>query len=63
MNERKYKRLSFEDRMVIQDMVENHRSVREIANTVGVHASTIYNELRRCPHSQYDAMNAQRAVR
>lgn len=63
MHKRKYQKLSFEDRKVIQGMVKKQCSAREIADTVGVHSSTIYNELRRCPHGEYDALQAQCGVR
>lgn len=57
------KRLSFEDRKMIQKMMEKHVPISIIADTVGVHKNSIYNELRRCPANEYDAEKAQLSLR
>lgn len=44
---RRFKHLSLEQRIQIQNMKENGHSVIEIANSLGVHRATIYNELKR----------------
>lgn len=62
-NRKPLKRLSFEDRKTIQDMMEKHIPIVKIADEVGVHKNSIYNELRRCPANQYDAEKAQLSLR
>lgn len=57
------KRLSFEDRKLIQKMTEKEIPIAVIADTVGVHKNSIYNELRRCPANKYDAEKAQLSLR
>lgn len=57
------KRISFEDRKIIQKMMEKHVPIAVIADTVGVHKNSIYNELRRCPADNYDAEQAQLSLR
>lgn len=41
------KRLTFADRQQIEKMILAGERVADIAETVGVHRATIYNELRR----------------
>lgn len=45
---RKYKRLRYEDRKVIEKMSREGSRVIDIANTLGVHKDTIYKEYTRC---------------
>lgn len=44
---RKYKRLRYEDRQIIEKMLKTGKSIAEIAAAVGVHRDTIYKELKR----------------
>ena len=45
---RKYKRLRYEDRQVIEKMSRAGSRVIDIANALGVHRDTIYKEYTRC---------------
>lgn len=45
---RKYKRLRYEDRQVIEKMSRAGSRVVDIAATLGVHRDTIYKEYTRC---------------
>jgi IS30 family transposase len=45
---RKYRRLTYEDRKVIEQMGKNRYGVCEIAEVIGVHRDTIYKEYARC---------------
>ena len=45
---RKYKRLRYEDRQVIEKMSRAGSRVVDIATTLGVHRDTIYKEYARC---------------
>ena len=46
---RNYKRLLIEDRKKIEQLLDEGKKPKEIAAEIGVHLTTIYNELRRCP--------------
>lgn len=50
--------LSFADRVVIETLVHEHRSIRYIANYLHFSATTIFNELHRLP-GDYQAAPAQ----
>lgn len=56
------KRLSFEDRKRIEKMMTEGERITCIADAVGVHRATIYNELRR-GGDPYRAEVAQRQLR
>lgn len=55
------KRLNFEDRKRIETMTKAGEKVVVIAEAVGVHRATIYNELKR-GGTPYTAETAQRAL-
>ncbi len=55
------RRLNYEDRKRIEKMKEQGARVIVIADTIGVHRSTIYNELKR-GGTPYRAEVAQRTV-
>lgn len=55
------RRLNFEDRQQIESMMKAGVKVVKIAETVGVHRVTIYNELKR-GGEPYRAEVAQRAL-
>lgn len=55
------KRLNYEDRKRIEKMKEQGVRVIVIADTIGVHRATIYNELKR-GGTPYRAEVAQRTV-
>lgn len=55
------KRIVYQDRKKIEEMERDGRKVTEIADTIGVHRATIYNELRR-GGTPYSADVAQRTV-
>nr|WP_325300249.1 helix-turn-helix domain-containing protein [uncultured Dysosmobacter sp.] len=64
---RTYNRLTYENRKTIEKMCKAGKKVTEIANAVGVHRATIYNELIRGGATsedlqQYSADTAQKAV-
>lgn len=55
------KRLNYEDRKKIEEMTKQGTRVIIIADTIGVHRETIYNELKR-GGTPYRAEVAQRTV-
>ncbi len=55
------KRLKYEDRKKIEEMKNNGVKVVVIADTIGVHRATIYNELKR-GGVPYKAEVAQRTI-
>ena len=55
------RRLNYEDRKRIEKMKEQGARVIVIADTIGVHSATIYNELKR-GGTPYRAEVAQRTV-
>jgi IS30 family transposase len=55
------KRLNYADRQRIENMKKSGAKVTEIAQAVGVHRATIYNELKR-GGEPYRAEIAQRAL-
>lgn len=57
---RKYKRLRYEDRKVIERMGQMGYKVVDIATALGVHRDTIYKEYVRCGATA-DTYNAERA--
>lgn len=61
---RKYRRLGYEDRRIIERMCKEKKSVATIAAELGVHRDTIYKEFARAGTSknEYSAEMAQRAI-
>lgn len=61
---RKYKRLRYEDRQVIEKMSREGSRVIDIANALGVHRDTIYKEYTRCGATPdtYSAEKAQETL-
>lgn len=55
------KRIVYQDRKKIEEMEKAGAKVAEIAEAIGVHRATIYNELRR-GGTPYSADVAQRTV-
>ena len=55
------RRLNFEDRKVIEELMRRRERIVVIADTVGVHRATIYNELKRSG-VPYNAEEAQKTV-
>ena len=55
------KRLNYADRQRIESLTKSGAKVTEIAQAVGVHRATIYNELKR-GGEPYRAEIAQRAL-
>lgn len=55
------RRLKYEDRKKIEEMTANGERVVTIADVIGVHRATIYNELKR-GGIPYKAEVAQRTV-
>lgn len=55
------RRLNYEDRKKIEEMTKQGTRVIIIADTIGVHRATIYNELKR-GGTPYRAEVAQRTV-
>ncbi len=65
IKKRKYKRLHFEDRELMERMLKEGSSVAEIAGKIGVHRDTIYRELQRSGaglNGEYTAEAGQRAL-
>lgn len=60
---RKYKRLKYSDRQILEQMGREHRRIADIAETLDVHRDTIYKELARCEATldTYSADEAQKA--
>jgi len=58
----KGKRMRFDDRKMMEQMLQEGKSKEEIARAVGVSLTTIYNELRRCTEGKYSAEKAQAAL-
>ena len=56
---RKYTSIDFQKRKVIEKLVNEDKSVKEIAQKTGTHISTIYRELQR-KNECYSAKEAQR---
>lgn len=44
---RRFRHLSWNDRLRIEAFLKCGKSVQEIADEIGVHRNTIYNELKR----------------
>lgn len=55
MKRRRFKHLSWDDRLKIEAGLKHGDSVQEIADDIGVHRNTIYNELKR---GQYEHLNS-----
>lgn len=47
MKKRRFKHLSWNDRLRIESFLKCGKKVQEIADEIGVHRNTIYNELKR----------------
>ncbi len=58
---KKNKRLSYDDRRKIEQMKQEGERVAKIADIIGVHRATIYNELKR-GGTPYRAETAQRKM-
>lgn len=58
---KQYKRLRFEDRQQIEQLLKDGKTVDEVALIVGVHSSTMYRELER-GGDPYRAEIAQRNI-
>ncbi|MBQ9867344.1 MAG: helix-turn-helix domain-containing protein [Lachnospiraceae bacterium] len=62
MKKKKYRRIRFEDRKVIEEMLNAGSSIIQIATRIETSSQTIYNEIRRCPIGKYNASQAQESV-
>lgn len=62
---RKCKRLTYQDRKTIERMLDERCGIPEIAETLGVHRSTIYYEFARCGTGKkdYKAEIGQKALK
>ena len=47
MKKRRFKHLPWTDRLKIETMLKDKRHKQEIADEIGVHLKTIYNEIKR----------------
>ena len=47
MKKRRFKHRSWTDRLKIETMLKDKRHKQEIADEIGVHLKTIYNEIKR----------------
>ena len=59
---RSYKKITYEDRVIIENELKNNTPISKIADEIGVHRVTIYNELKRCEEGKYSADIAQKGV-
>lgn len=60
---RKYKRIRYDDRLVIEKMAKQGKSVIEIAKALGVTRHGIYDEFERCGgRDSYSALDAQKSL-
>lgn len=57
MNKRTYKTLSYTQRLQIECLFKRRTSIRDIANHIGVHISTVYRELKRGEYSRRNKVN------
>ena len=58
---RKYKRISYADRKVIEALLKKNKRIVEIADALGCHRATIYEEIKR-GGTPYKADVAQRTL-
>lgn len=58
-----HKRLSYEDRVKIEEMLNKGERIVTIAKAIGCHRATIYNELKRCSCKPYKAIIAQKNLK
>lgn len=56
------KKITFEERKVIEQMIKKGISPQKIAEAIEVSAPAVYAELRRCPGRDYDAQAAQNSL-
>ena len=59
---KQYKRITFKDRLLIEEMINKGRTRFEIAFEIGVHSSTIDRELKRGGYPDYTAVEAQKKL-
>lgn len=59
---KKVKRLTYEDRNVIEKMNTEKAKIKDIADIIGVHRATVYKELKR-GGTPYKADIAQKTIR
>ena len=60
---KQYKKLSYNDRKIIEQLKANGATPKELAAVTGVHIATIYRELQRGENEgKYSAEVAQRAI-
>lgn len=60
---KQYKKITYNDRKIIERMIANGATPKELATATGVHLATIYRELQRGGvEGQYNAEVAQRAI-
>ncbi len=65
---RRYKRISYKDRKIIEMMFKGGFDVSEVTEVIGVHRATMYRELERggvvdSDYTQYSAELAQQNVK
>ena len=59
-----YHHLSYDNRLLLKQMLDNKCSVKEIAEKLGVHTATVYREIKRFENaSQYNPEIAQYSSR
>lgn len=61
---RKYKRLAYEDRRMLEEMCKKGCTIQQMANKLGVHRDTLYKEFSRSgmKKTEYDADLAQQKL-
>lgn len=62
MKRRKWRRLQYQDRKKIEELIRRGRKVDYIAEIVGFNRATIYKELKRCD-GLYNADDAQKNIK
>lgn len=58
----KGKRVSYQERQLIERSLKEGMKVKDLAEKMGLSMTTVYGEIRRCP-GEYNADEAQRTLR
>lgn len=62
INRKKYKRITYEDRKIIESMIQEGKPRLDIAFVIGIHTSTLDRELKRGGYPDYTADKAQKKL-
>lgn len=61
---RKYKMITYRERLIIKDMLKNDVAAKDIAKVLGVHLATFYREIERGKNEdqEYDPELSQKRL-